>query len=362
MSKVVSITPAFLSTREFAKLTNRTHGNVLTLVRSMLKRAGFEAQPSYYHNVPNGQRFTEYRLTLAHYEQMVDRLKVVDMLAVFKHFRVGPHDPRVTQLEAPAPVPVVTGMDSGKPAEQSIPLVVDSTVASMTSLDMSELVGSRHNNVKVAIERLMEKGIIQYAALQHVKNLLGRSVEVYVFRGLQGKRDSIIVMAQLSPEFTAVLVDRWQQLEAQLAKPVVAANLNDAASLRGLLLGYTEQVLKLEEKITQDAPKVEFFNNVAVSEDSQTVQDVAKQFGVGPNRFFKLLRDLKILMSYPQQNVPYQKHMDAEHFEVELSEYKVPDTETVKLASRTFITGKGLIYLERRLNALGYFRKMEKAA
>lgn len=37
--------------------------------------------------------------------------------------------------------------------------------------------------------------------------------KAYVFSGEQGKRDSIIVVAQLSPEFTAKIVDRWMELE-----------------------------------------------------------------------------------------------------------------------------------------------------
>ena len=75
---------------------------------------------------------------------------------------------------------------------------------------------------------------------------------MYVFSGEQGKRDSIIVVAQNSPEFTAILVDRWQELEAALVKPVQqTVNSNDPASLRGLLLGYTEQVLQLEHKVEE---------------------------------------------------------------------------------------------------------------
>jgi len=46
-------------------------------------------------------------------------------------------------------------------------------------------------------------------------------VDVFVFSGNRGKRDSIVVVAQLSPEFTAKLVDRWAELEAQVAAPAV---------------------------------------------------------------------------------------------------------------------------------------------
>ena len=36
---------------------------------------------------------------------------------------------------------------------------------SMTSKDIADLVGSRHYDVKRSIERLMDKGIIAYAAM-----------------------------------------------------------------------------------------------------------------------------------------------------------------------------------------------------
>ncbi|SQM84498.1 DNA-binding protein [Escherichia coli] len=89
--------------------------------------------------------------------------------------------------------------------------------ATMTSIEIAELVGSRPDNVKISIERLAKSGVIQLPALQvfeKINNLgLRRSVEAYVFEGEQGKRDSIIVVAQLSPEFTARLVDRWRELE-----------------------------------------------------------------------------------------------------------------------------------------------------
>ena len=52
------------------------------------------------------------------------------------------------------------------------------------------------------------------------------------FPGEQGKRDSIVVVAQLSPEFTARLVDRWQELEAQVAKPALP-DFSNPAEARG---------------------------------------------------------------------------------------------------------------------------------
>jgi|TARA_R100001039_G_scaffold36926_2_gene34224 phage regulator Rha-like protein len=93
----------------------------------------------------------------------------------------------------------------------------------MSSLEIAELVESRHDAVKRAIERLTNRGVIVQPPLVDVpsEDAMGRSrnTQVYVFEREQGKRDSYVVVAQLSPEVTARLVDRWQELEGQVAKP-----------------------------------------------------------------------------------------------------------------------------------------------
>lgn len=73
---------------------------------------------------------------------------------------------------------------------------------SMTSLEIADLVEKRHDNVKRTIETLIEKSVIASPQVEE-KPTAGRPMLIYVFEGEQGKRDSIVVVAQLSPEFTA---------------------------------------------------------------------------------------------------------------------------------------------------------------
>jgi phage regulator Rha-like protein len=94
----------------------------------------------------------------------------------------------------------------------------------MTSHEMAELTGKRHDNVKRTIETLVEQGVIHKPQIEDCGRINGlglkQSMEIYVF-DLAHKRDSFVVVAQLSPEFTAALVDRWQQLEAKLVQPAL---------------------------------------------------------------------------------------------------------------------------------------------
>ncbi|EKK3318969.1 Rha family transcriptional regulator [Salmonella enterica] len=94
---------------------------------------------------------------------------------------------------------------------------------SMTSRDIADLVGSRHSDVKRSIERLAERCVIRKPPMAFLERIngLGLTVqdEVYNFEGEDGKRDSIVVVAQLNPSLTAQLVDRWRELESGEALP-----------------------------------------------------------------------------------------------------------------------------------------------
>ena len=89
--------------------------------------------------------------------------------------------------------------------------LMNSATVTMTSQEIADLVESRHDNVKRTIERLSESSVIQLPPTEDVKNNQGQTIKIYHL----GKRDSYVVVAQLSPEFTGRLVDRWQELEAR---------------------------------------------------------------------------------------------------------------------------------------------------
>lgn len=118
---------------------------------------------------------------------------------------------------------------------------------SMTSLEISELTGSRHGDVKRSIERLAASGVIDKpeTSLEQGVDSLGRarSTEVYVFTGTKGRRDSVIVVAQLCPEYTAAVVDRWQELEVKVVEQ--AQQLAIALQERNAALELNAKILQI---------------------------------------------------------------------------------------------------------------------
>ncbi|EPX8933656.1 Rha family transcriptional regulator [Morganella morganii] len=129
-----------------------------------------------------------------------------------------------------------------------------STNVSMTSIDIADLVRSRHDKVKQSIERLAERGTITLPPMGE-KPTSGRPVAYYLFEGEDGKRDSIIVVAQLSPEFTARLVDRWKELEQERVRPKSQAEIIAAMAMANL--EHERRMNGIEQKVVRVAETVE---------------------------------------------------------------------------------------------------------
>mgnify|MGYP002136557094 FL=1 len=124
--------------------------------------------------------------------------------------------------------------------------------------------------------------------------------------------------------------------------------LADPAKLRTALLAYTEKVMVLEAKVQEQAPKAQFHDAVTEAINCQSVQEIAKVLGTGPNRLFKFLREEGLLM---RDNLPYQKHLDAGLFRVVEKQYNDGRGES-HTYTRTLVTGKGLAYIQKRLHGL----------
>jgi anti-repressor protein len=110
---------------------------------------------------------------------------------------------------------------------------------------------------------------------------------------------------------------------------------------------YTQMILKAE----RDAPKIEFHDAVQRSSNLQTVSEVAKKYGIGRNKLFKLLRDRKLLMT-DEYNTPYQRYMNSGHFVVVGTVFS--KAGYTYRSNKTMITGKGEIYIGKLLREAGW--------
>lgn len=157
-----------------------------------------------------------------------------------------------------------------------------SSEQSMTSLEIAELCQKRHDNVKRTIENLVNSGVIQSPQIEDIKNHQNRDMQVHVFKGEQGKLDSITVVAQLCPEFTAAIVKRWYELEN--AQPKLPQTFAEALQLAA------DQARQLELV----APKVQYFDKVVDRSTLLNATQVAQKLGMSAVAMNKLLDDLDV--------------------------------------------------------------------
>lgn len=233
--------------------------------------------------------------------------------------------------------------------------IVPLLTQSMTSLEIAELVEKRHDNVKRTIESLVNTGVIVQPQIEdeQSKDAMGRNrtTQVYIFTGEQGKRDSIIIVAQLCPEFTARLVDRWQELEAQVAKPTDPMQLlADPNLLRNALLTYSEKVIELEQKVEVMQPTIEAFDRIAKADGSFCLRDTANNLQMRQSELIKWLQLNGWIYKRPGNAAwhGYSDKLQAGYLEHKTEVITRPDGSE-KITEQVRVTPKGLAKLSKLL-------------
>ncbi len=211
----------------------------------------------------------------------------------------------------------------------------NSSVLTMSSREIADLVESRHDSVKRTIERLQDKGLIQLTPMVEVKNHLGQVVTEYQLI----KRDTYVVVAQLSPEFTARLVDRWQELENQ-QMPQIPQTLSEALRLAA---DQAEQIERQNLLIEQQRPKVEFVQRYVEVGTTKSLRETAKILRVPERAMIDCLVGDGLLFRQSGNLLPYQKYHAKGLFDV-----KTGTTEHGHNYTQTRVTSKGIEYIASR--------------
>lgn len=165
----------------------------------------------------------------------------------------------------------------------------------MSSRDIAELTGKEHKNVLRTIRDLITGGILG-AQIEPLKfEYRGQMFDYYELN----KRDSLVLVARLSPEFTAAVVDRWQELENIAPPPMTDAErlLVTAQALVNLERGQQQ----MQAQIEQQAQKLEQIATGAIPPGWQTVSNLALECGLTPDKTRQFIRNFDV----PHKKVPF---------------------------------------------------------
>ena len=218
------------------------------------------------------------------------------------------------------------------------PAILGAAPVTMSSREIAELVEKRHDNVKRTIDTLSERGVISFPQIEEIPTAT-KPATVYRLE----KRDTLVVVAQLSPEFTARVVDRWQELEASVAAtPLTGPQLMAAALIEA------EATLKAKDvQIEALTPKAEALDRLEAAEGAVSVRVAAKMLNVQERKFVKWLQSsgwafrqggVGPLQAYvDKRNIGYLEHRAHTYFDEGRSE------DRVKI--QMLVTPKGLARL-----------------
>lgn len=180
----------------------------------------------------------------------------------------------------------------------------------MTSREIAELVESRHDSVKRTIERLVERRVIGSPPMVEYLDGLRRTATEYRIC----KRDSFVIVAQLSPEFTAALVDRWAELES--AQVLTLPDFSNPAAAARAWAEQFELQQQANQALIEAAPKIAFVERYVESTGLKGFRQTAKLLKANESRFREFLLDKKIMYRMGGEWQAYQPHIDAGRFEV----------------------------------------------
>lgn len=164
--------------------------------------------------------------------------------------------------------------------------------------------------------------------------------------------ESVYVRAKII-EYINALEDKLKELQLELNKKqqlqLAILNGDDMTKITALKEYEIYLTQPLLDKIENDKPLVDFAETISQTADSISIGDFAKLvkdegIKMGRNKLFEWLRDNKYLM---KNNVPYQKYIDNNYFELIEYSYKTPYGE--KLTTKTLITGLGQIKIIEKL-------------
>lgn len=158
----------------------------------------------------------------------------------------------------------------------SLSIVITKT---MSSRDIAELTGKEHYNVLRTIRDLIDGQILSPQIELLKSEYRGRELEYYALN----KRDSLVLVARLSPEFTAAVIDRWQELEKSNQKKL-PSNYIEAL----------EALVESEKQKAIMAPKADFVDKLVDRGGLMNATQIGQHLGMSAKSLNQKLDEIGV--------------------------------------------------------------------
>ncbi|HHF6474329.1 TPA: phage antirepressor KilAC domain-containing protein, partial [Haemophilus influenzae] len=199
----------------------------------------------------------------------------------------------------------------------------------MSSREIAEITHKEHKNVLRVIRDLIEQNLV--AQIEPLKfEYRNQWFDYYELN----KRDTFVVVARLSPEFTAAVVDRWQALEnRQKPTALIPQSFSEALMLAA----------QLQAEKERNAPKVAFVDHYVEVGTSKSFRETAKILKIPERALVNRLVEDKYLYRQSGVLLPYQSAHTKDLFTV-----KTGTAEHGHNYTQTRVTSKGIEFIASR--------------
>lgn len=228
----------------------------------------------------------------------------------------------------------------------------------MSSREIAELTGKQHNNVCRDIVKMLEGLEVCTLKFESTYNVPGPNGGTRAAREFRlPKRETLILVSGYNVQMRARIIDRWQELEWQVAAPPQLTREQQLASAlllsQEVLAEKDALIAKQAHTIEQQAPAVEFTRAVVENtEETESLHDFSARCRIGEYRLFALLREERIIhRADGGGHQPERRFIESGYFQVrEGKPYRKtgPRGGAVVTYKKVLITKKGLAYMWRR--------------
>lgn len=233
-------------------------------------------------------------------------------------------------------------------------LIAMSSEMTMGTREIAEMLDKRHADIMRSAERLWESGVIgggtPLAHTPYTNQQNGCEYQEYRLN----KLDSITLVAQNSPQFTAALVKRWDELERGAAQPAIPQTYAAALLEAGRLAMELEQS---QQQLAIAAPKAEFVDRYVQSTGNLGFRQVAKLLKIKENELREFLIGNHVMYRLAGSLTPYAEHIDTGRFEVKAGMADHGDTSHAYQQAK--FTPKGVDWLAGELAKADAKKKLE---
>lgn len=190
----------------------------------------------------------------------------------------------------------------------------------MSSLEIAELTGKRHDAILRDIRNLLKQGVSAHNFVEtsyKQPQPRGGYKELPCFE--LTKKGCLILASGYDAILREKIIDRWESLEMEKRKPQTPKNYLEA--LKALVSSEEEKerlalevqqkqiTIELQEKeIKQAAPEVNYYDNHLQSVNTLTSTQVAKQIGMDAEKLHRKMKEIGILYKQSGQwilHAPY---------------------------------------------------------